>query len=93
MLPIRFRRLRVTARGRVQGVGFRAFAREAARRLGVGGWARNRADGAVELEAEGEPAALEAFCAELRERHPFARVDGWEVAEIPARGGGDFEIR
>jgi acylphosphatase len=39
--------------GRVQGVGFRAWIRREARRLGLRGTVRNRADGAVEIEAEG----------------------------------------
>jgi acylphosphatase len=54
-------RLHIVLRGRVQGVGFRWFVREAAREAGLAGWVRNRQDGAVELEAEGSAAALGAF--------------------------------
>ena len=54
-------RLHVVVRGRVQGVGFRWFVREAAREAGLSGWVRNREDGAVEVEAEGPHAALDAF--------------------------------
>jgi acylphosphatase len=53
--------MHVVIRGRVQGVGFRWFVREAARRAGLAGWVRNRHDGSVELEAEGPEAALDAF--------------------------------
>ena len=41
-------------RGRVQGVYFRAAAQREARRLGLSGWVKNRADGAVEVLAEGD---------------------------------------
>ena len=51
--------IRLTIRGQVQGVGYRAWAVEVARRAGLDGWVRNRWDGSVELLAIGEEAALE----------------------------------
>lgn len=48
-------------RGRVQGVGFRATARDLARRFTVAGTVRNLDDGRVEVVAEGNPAELDAF--------------------------------
>ena len=51
--------------GRVQGVGFRWFSRERARRRGLKGWVRNRADGAVEIRVEGSEHVLADFIAEL----------------------------
>ena len=68
-------RLRLEINGRVQGVGFRWFVREAARRRGVAGWVRNRPDGAVELEVSGNEASLRELIAVLREGPPGARVD------------------
>jgi acylphosphatase len=51
-------RLHVRIHGRVQGVGFRWFAREEARRLGLSGWVTNRPGGDVEVEAGGEASSL-----------------------------------
>lgn len=70
-------RIRVVVRGRVQGVGFRWFVREAAREAKLSGWVRNRQDGTVEVEAEGPAAALDSFRAMLR-RGP----DGAVVASV-----------
>ena len=52
-------------RGRVQGVGFRWFVESAARTLGVSGWVRNRADGSVEVLAQGTREQLFALRAKL----------------------------
>jgi acylphosphatase len=53
--------LRLTIRGRVQGVGYRVWARDEARRLALDGWARNRRDGSVEILAIGSDEALGLF--------------------------------
>ena len=77
-------------RGRVQGVGFRAFAAREAQRLGLAGEVRNRADGAVDVEAEGERAALETLLETLRRGPPAAVVTDVEArfGEGPPRHGG-----
>ena len=64
---------RLFVEGFVQGVGYRAFARRAARSLGVSGWVRNRADGTVEALVSGRPDAIEAMLAELRRGPAGAR--------------------
>ena len=51
-------RFHVEVHGRVQGVGFRWFVREEARRLGLSGWVMNIQHGAVEVAANGEAASL-----------------------------------
>ena len=85
------RRVRVT--GRVQGVFFRAWTREQAEALGVGGWVRNRTDGSVEAQLQGEAGAVEALIAALRRGPPAARVERVEVAEAAPQPLSGFEVR
>lgn len=87
-------RLEATVDGRVQGVGFRSFVREAALRLGLSGWVANAPDGSVRCVAEGSRTALDGLRADL-ERGPLgARVDTVRCTWLPARGTFDrFEIR
>ncbi|MGH9387182.1 MAG: acylphosphatase [Vicinamibacterales bacterium] len=61
--------------GRVQGVGYRYFAADAARREGLHGYVKNLPDGRVEAEAEGEADALERFERSLRQGPSMARVE------------------
>jgi acylphosphatase len=92
-------RVRIFVRGRVQGVWYRGSAREEARRLGLSGWARNRADGSVEILAEGPPAAVDRLVEWCYEGPPLARVRSVErvVEAVPSAEeddlGLDFEVR
>jgi acylphosphatase len=61
--------------GKVQGVFFRASARNEALRLGLQGHARNLADGSVEVVASGDDMAMDQFEQWLRQGPPAARVD------------------
>jgi len=72
--------------GRVQGVGFRFFAEDAALREGLSGWVLNRPDGTVEVHAEGEKEAVERFERALGSGPPGARVQRIEVAEGQPEG-------
>jgi acylphosphatase len=65
--------------GRVQGVGFRFFVVQHARRLGLAGSVRNLADGRVEVRARGERAALELLLDQLRQGPRLSRVEGVAV--------------
>ena len=77
--------------GRVQGVFFRASTRDAARALGLAGYARHLDDGRVEVVAQGSEDAIEALRAWLHDGPPQARVDQVERAsgtpdDVPADG-------
>lgn len=80
-------RLEIIVTGRVQGVGFRWHAAEEAARLGVTGWARNRADGSVQIVAEGPREALAALADWAALGPARARVERCETAWGPASGG------
>jgi acylphosphatase len=80
---------RFVVTGRVQGVGFRVWARNKALSLGLRGWIRNRADGAVEGLAGGAEAELQAFRGFLGKGPPAGRVDRleWSASTDPVDEG------
>ena len=87
------RRVRILISGRVQGVGFRASARDRAHQIGIDGWARNLADGRVEMVAEGAPDAIDAFLGWCAHGPQGARVTGVEIEDQePAFEAGGFRI-
>jgi acylphosphatase len=65
----------VVVRGRVQGVGFRAWAEITALELGLEGWVRNRRDGSVEVVLAGTEDVVAAMVELCRKGPPGARVD------------------
>ena len=72
--------------GRVQGVFYRASAREEAIRLGLAGEIRNLPDGRVEAVVEGARERIEEFIAWCRRGPPSAEVDDVEVRWAAASG-------
>jgi acylphosphatase len=70
--------IHVIVRGRVQGVGFRAFVEHQALSHGIEGWVRNRRDGTVEAVFAGEPASVEAMVAACKIGPLSGRVDDVE---------------
>jgi acylphosphatase len=68
--------------GRVQGVFYRASARQRAAELGITGYARNLADGRVEVLACGEPASVSALCDWLWTGSPASQVSSVEIEEV-----------
>jgi len=86
------RRFRVS--GRVQGVGFRFFAQEAAAHEGLSGWVRNLDDGQVEAFVEGDREAVERFERKIRRGPPAARVEDVSVDDdAPSGRSGGFLVR
>lgn len=80
--------------GLVQGVSFRAYAVEFARRRDLTGWVRNLHDGTVGAVFEGEREDIEEVVRQLREEHPHARVEHVEIGWGSATGQFDsFAIR
>ena len=72
---------RYVVKGRVQGVGFRYFVDDAARREGIRGFVRNHHDGSVEVVAEGDLETMVRFERALRRGPSGARVDEVEITE------------
>ncbi len=78
--------------GRVQGVYYRAFVRQHARRLGMRGYARNLADGRVEVLAVGDPAVMDELRGYLHLGPPASDVRHVEERESADEAGSTFEI-
>ena len=88
-----YARLHLWVSGRVQGVFFRGAAADEARTLAITGWARNRADGRVEIVAEGRRRALNALMAWAYDGPPSARVTQVEEEWSEFRGEfSDFRV-
>jgi acylphosphatase len=79
--------------GRVQGVSFRAWTRDEARKRGLAGWVRNEADGSVRAHVEGPGDAVEAMLAALYEGPPAASVRRVTVQDAVPEGAAQFGIR
>jgi len=77
---------RFVVSGRVQGVGFRYFTQDVARRAGVTGWVRNLDDGRVEAYAEGELEAVDSVERAIRIGPRGARVERVYVDSEDATG-------
>lgn len=80
-------------RGRVQGVGYRAFAQSWAVEIGLTGWVRNRDDGSVEVLACGDRRQLDDYAGRLRQGPRFSDVRGVEEREAALLQSDGFSIR
>jgi acylphosphatase len=87
-------RAHILVSGRVQGVGYRAFAARVATEYGLVGGVRNLDDGRVELDVEGQKTVIEAVLLQLHVGPPAARVQNIETTWGPSTDRyADFQIR
>ncbi len=84
---------RVIVTGAVQGVGFRAWARDTAEELGLTGWVRNCPDGTVETHIEGSGHALSQMMERLNAGPPSGRVEHISAEAAEPSKQDEFEIR
>ena len=86
-------RAHVVVRGRVQGVFFRAEARDRASSLGLGGWVRNNPDGTLEAVFEGERERVQSLVDWCRRGPALAEVENVDVAWEEPQGDSRFAVR
>jgi acylphosphatase len=79
-----FRTVRLSIKGRVQGVWYRGWTVETASCMGLDGWVRNRADGSVEALFSGPQAKIEAMIEACRRGPPAAKVVSIDIVEEDA---------
>ena len=86
-------RAKLYVKGRVQGVGYRAFACRVASQRGLCGGVRNLDDGRVEFEVEGTKAQITLLIEDAKTGPPASRVTAVEVEWSPATGRfSDFQV-
>ena len=86
-------RWRVQCFGQVQRVGFRDTARRLARRQGLTGWAENRPDGSVVLEAQGGISQLRSFFMQLKSQ-PHLHIEKADISILPIQSyERGFQVR
>jgi acylphosphatase len=87
------RQLNIRVSGKVQGVFFRASAKEKADELGIHGFVRNEADGSVYIEAIGDELILQQFVDWCHQGPARARVDRCEAQEAIVGSATGFEVK
>ncbi len=87
------RAVHVFIEGRVQGVWFRGWTKQEAKRLGISGWVRNLHDGRVEAVFAGPADVVDRLLELCRQGPPLARVEQVMVSETEAPDSHGFETR
>jgi acylphosphatase len=76
------KRVSMIVSGRVQGVGFRYFARDIAGEMNLTGYVRNTDDGRVEIEVQGDSKLLEKFVEKIRVGPQLSRVTSYTTSDM-----------
>ena len=85
--------VRVVVRGRVQGVGYRAWFARCALDFGLKGWVRNRSDGTVEAVLLGPPSAVDMMLGVCGKGPRSSEVAAVEASPVVNEGWPDFSVR
>jgi acylphosphatase len=88
----KMRKVHIIIKGRVQGVFFRATAREVANELGIDGWVKNTIEGHVEILAAGEEEKLEKFIQWCRRGPSKAKVEEIKIEETDLSAAKGFTV-
>jgi acylphosphatase len=83
----------IRVEGRVQGVGFRAFVRDQAQKLGIQGFVRNEPDGSVYIEASGQKADLQVFIDKCKKGPIWGAVERLSQMEGSNSYSSGFSVR
>jgi len=88
------KRVKIVIKGDVQGVSYRYFAKDIAKKMGLTGWTENQIDGSVLLVIEGDEDRVDEFIAWCKEGSPLATVENMEVTEEKYTGEfKDFQVK
>jgi acylphosphatase len=87
------KRFHIVVRGVVQGVGFRYYTDKEAKKLYLAGWVRNKPDGSVEIEVQGEEEPLKKFIEWVHEGPTLSLVESVTITEIAEEKETGFSIR
>lgn len=86
------RHYNIKVKGRVQGVWFRKYTKEAAKSYGLNGFVRNQPDGCVYIEVEGAESKVQDFIKWLEKGSPLSEVKEVNTSEGEYTGFSSFEI-
>jgi acylphosphatase len=82
---VRVERRRIRVAGRVQGVGYRWFVMRRAKSFGLSGWVKNRFDGSVEMEVQGDSENIDLFELTVKDGPRLAAVSDMSSEGVPLR--------